>query len=300
MSFKSFSTDTSNHFLAVANHFCLQSDVERSPSKLYRWNGTWFEKVQDFPLKGVKDIDFISIPNSGKFLVFSGYHNGQSYDTPSSLYYWKTPNLSFVPYQKIPTTGAQKVHFLTVESETYLTVASEYDGDGNGHTNSSVFRWNGIHFDLFQLIPTYRAHDLYPFKIGCQIFLVAANFQNNIHNTTSNVYRLDNGRFVEHASIKTNRAVAVESFTIESEHFLAVANSFDEDARSPETKSIIYKITGPSLVPFQEVPTSSASHIHAFTLKQSPCKALVVSNKDGKAKLYKWTRVSITKNSCCK
>jgi len=296
VSFKSFSIDSNNHFIAVAN------DDESFPSKLYKWNGTStrFQKVQDLPTKGVKDVDFINIPNSGRFLVFSGYHDGQSYNTPSSIYVWISPMTLFVPYQKIPTTGARKVHFLPVETETYLTVASEYDGNGNGRTNSSVFHWNGTRFNLFQLIPTYHAHELYPFKIGCHFFLVAANFNSTSHSTTSNVYRLDNGRFVEHALIQTNGAVAVESFTIESEHFLAVANSFNEDAMNAETKSVIYKITGPSLIPFQEVPTKSASYIHAFALKESGCKALVVSNKAGKAKLYKWTRVSIIKNSCCK
>ena len=78
VSFKYFSIDN-NQFIAVANH--LQSNVEYQsvPSRLYKWNGTLFNKVQDFPTEGAKDVDFINIRNSESFLVFSGHHNRPSY-----------------------------------------------------------------------------------------------------------------------------------------------------------------------------------------------------------------------------
>jgi len=289
VSFKYFSIDN-NQFIAVANH--LQSNVEHQsvPSRLYKWNGTLFNKVQDFPTEGAKDVDFINIRNSESFLVFSGHHNRPSYNTSLLVYVWVPNRQTFTFYQKLPTTAAQKVHFLKSGRETYLTVASEHDRHGNGHTNSSVFQWNGTYFNLFRLVPTYHARDLYPLRIGCHLFVVAANFFHNAsYNVISTIYRLDNGNFVEHASFEG--AVAAESFTIETEYFLAVANSVNKS-------SVIYKFTGPSLVPFQEIPMSSVSYIHAFTLK-SGCKALAVSNSAGKAKLYKWTRVAVLKNSCC-
>lgn len=291
VAFKYFSIDDENKFIAVANNLPIHSNPELQgvPSRLYKWNGTLFNKVQNFSTEGAKDVDFIHIRDRGRFLVFSSHHNRHSYNTASLVYVWTSPLTLFVLYQRLPTTAAQKVHFLTSDKGIYLTVASEYDHNGNEYANSSVFRWNNTHFILFQLIPTYRAHDLYPLRIGCHLFVVAANFFNNASST---VYRLDGGKFVEHASFETKGAVAAESFTIETEHFLTVANSDVNES------SVIYKVTGPSLVPFQEIPMSSASYIHAFTLN-SGCNALAVSNRVGKAKLYKWMKVSLLKNSCC-
>ena len=259
-----------------------------------------FTKVQEFATSGAKDVDFISM-RLGRFLVFSCYHNTQTHATPSLVYIWNVAISRFVYYQALATNGARKVHFFTSQSQTFLSVACEYDESRNGNINSTVFRWNGTYFDLYQNIPTHQAHDLYPVVIGsgCHTFLVAANFFDNIsHNILSRVYRLEEKGFVEHIALPTKGAVAVESFVIRSEHFIAIANSHDEDTGSSNTISTVYKIDGPNFVPFQEIPTKKASFIHSFNLRDG-CMAVAVANKAGRAKLYKWTRVSLRRNPCC-
>ena len=286
------------YFIATANFY--DKKLQNIDSKLYKWNGSKFVKLQEFATNGAKDVDFVTIENLGSFLAFSCHHDKQSFNTPSLVYVWDSINELFVYYQTLPTTGARKLHFFSANQETYLAVANEFDGARNALTNSMVFRWNGTHFDqrAFQEIPTQGAHDLHPFTIGCHVFLVAANFFDGVsHNIASKVYRLENDLFVEHAEIQTRGAVAVEPFTIRSEHFLAVINSHDEVTGSAKTASVIYRIDGPNFVPFQEIMTKKGSYAHFFTLKDG-CKALAISNETAKPKIYKWTFVSL-KKACC-
>ena len=288
-----------DYFIATANDY--DTKLQSIPSELYKWNGSSFIRVQTFTgAVGAKDVDFITIENLGSFLAFSRYHDTLSYNAPSIVYVWDSIHSVFLPYQTLPTTGAQKLHFFTAREETYLAVAIEVDGTGNGLTNSMLFRWNGTYFDerVFQYIPTQRARDLHPFVIGCHVFLVAANyFDGESHNIMSKVYRLENESFVEHAAIQTRGATAVEPFTIRSEHFLTVINSHDETTGGTTTASVIYRIDGPSFVPFQEIVTEKGSYAHFFSLG-GDCKALAISNQAAKSKLYKWSFVSL-KKSCC-
>ncbi len=114
----------------------------------------------------------------------------------------------------------------------------------------------------------------------------------------SMVYRLENGRFVEHATLPTKGAVTIEPITIKTEYFLAVANSHDEQSAGANTASMIYKIDGPNFVPFQEIPTTKASYVQSFIMEDG-CTGIAIANKVGKSKLYKWTKVSVRKTSCC-
>ncbi len=287
------------YFIASANDFNLNS--ESVNSKLYRWERNRFNLMQTFGTNGSKDVDFISIPNVGSFLAFACYRNSRSFATTSRILFWQPTTSRFISFRKLETTGARKIHFSVANGETYITVASEYDESHHGHSNSSVYRFDFKtgEFLLFQHIPTYRAWDLRLFAVGCQTFLVAANYYNNSsHNTMSVMYRLEKGRFVEHAVLPTKGVVAVEPITIQTENFLAVANSHDEQSAGAKTASMIYKLDGPNVVPFQEIPTRKASHIHSFTTKDG-CTALVIADRVGRSKLYKWTRVGVDKSSCC-
>lgn len=295
---KAFSVD-GQHFIASANDFNSRSEIIRS--KLYKWDTESFTEVQSFGTNAAKDVDFITIPNEGSFLAFACYRDSKSHATNSRILLWKKETSTFLDYHNLDTTGARKIHFSRANGETYLTVASEYDQFHHGHSNSSVYRFNqktGM-FVLFQHIPTYRAWDLRLFAVGCQTFLVAANyFNNSSHNTISMVYRLENEQFVQHTSLPTKGVVAVEPITISTEDFLVVANSHDEQFAGANTASVIYKIDGPNFVPFQEIPTRKASHVTTFTTKDG-CTALAIADRIEQAKIYKWTRLSVKKTSCC-
>ncbi len=193
IAFKHFSLE-GQHYLACANDF--NSNSETVNSKLYKWETDRFTQVQAFGTNGAKDVDFITIKNVGSFLAFACYRDSHSLATRSRLLVWRSTVSLFVNFHTLDTTGARKIHFTSTNGNVYITVASEYNKFRHGHSNSSVYHWNGTRFVIFQHIPTYRAWDLRLFAVGCQTFLVAANFYNNSsHNTMSMVYRLENGRF---------------------------------------------------------------------------------------------------------
>ena len=296
-SFKSFSVGGVD-YIATANSLDRHGrSTERS--KLYRWNGTLYTLEQEFATRGAMDVDFVTAERVGSFLAFSCHHNGSSYNTPSLVYVWDTVSRVFIQFQSLPTTGAQRLHFFTWQGSIFLTVACERSALGSGQTDSILFRWSGTHFDVGSLIPTSRAHELYPFTVGCDAYIGVSNYYNGLtHNIDSKIYRLNGNTLIEHASLATRGAVAMEAFTIKSEHFLAVANSHDEESGSSRTSSVIYKMDGPNFVQFQEIQTAKAAHVHFFSTADG-CSALAVANWAGMAELYKWTSVSLVKDSCC-
>lgn len=300
-SFKPFSME-GHHYIVVANYF---DGLVRYDSKLYMWNGSQFILSTDpgpsnnLRTTGVKDVDFIEMPGDNYFLAFAQHDNMQTYDVPTFVFRYH-PNVGnhFIHYQNLPTKAAQRVHFFTHDSETYLLVAQERTINGYYHTNSSIFRWNSTYFELFQQIVTDRAHDLVPFEIGSYFFLVAVNnHRGGSHNIQSKVYRLCNGVFVEHDTLETRGATMAQSFRIGTETFLAMANSYDDNNGSFATTSDIYLVDGPRFIPFQEIPTEKAMYMYPFKLKTG-CPALAIANEAGKSKLYKWSSLTYRNTQC--
>ena len=298
-SIKPFSLGNS-YYIVVAHYF--RRDV-RVNSKLYRWNGSQFvlstSPTNNFRTTGVMDVDFTQDSKSNSFLAFAAHDNLKTYNIPTYVYR-NHPNMGndFLHYQSLPTTGAKRIHFFTHQDTTYLLVAQQRSADRNYLTNSTVFRWNSTYFEVFQQIQTYGACDLLPFEIGPYFFIVAVNsHQGSSHNIESKVYRLTERGFVEHAVLDTRGASMAHMFRIQTQTFLAVANSYDDNNGSFATPSVIYLVDGPNFVPFQEIATQRAMYMHTFKLKNG-CTALAVANEAGKSKIYKWSSLSYSSDPC--
>jgi hypothetical protein len=85
---------------------------------------------------------------------------------------------AFVPFQTLPTKGARSVHHFTVQvtgaTHHFLAVAEHRDNHLNS-VNSSIWKWNGREFGLFQRIDSNYATDITSFTVNGDVFLVVSN-----------------------------------------------------------------------------------------------------------------------------
>ena len=283
------------HYMIVGhevNHYAGRHPL-RVNSELYRWN----DASGNFSLStspgisneirtvGVKDVDYVMLPDNNSFLAFASYEDVVEGAVHTIIYRHHPSrydgNVFFHHGPDLVTVGARRVKFFTFNSTTYLFVAEEKSA------NSSVFHWHSDRFVLFQKIVTNFANDLLPFSIGDNFFVVAVNYKRgNFHNIQSIVYILRDREFVFYAALDTKGARKAEFFTVGTECFLAFSNAWD-DTTAKSTTSVIYRVEGGSFVHFQDISTNDAAYVHVFTL-QNGCTVLAVANKLGKPQLYKW------------
>ena len=90
--------------------------------------------------------------------------------------------------------------------------------------DSPIFKWNGDMFVPFQNLPTTKAFDVEPFKIGQDTFLAVANY----YGRSSQIFKWDGERFVKFQDIAAVGA-DVEHFEMDGTTYLAVTGISQED-----------------------------------------------------------------------
>ena len=253
-------TISGEHYLAVANSF--NGTTTRLNSVLYRWNGTLFVAFQNIATKGANSFDFFEIAKE-PFLAISSYHD-------LSIYKWKT-NM-FAKFQEIETGIGRKSAAFVINNESYIAFAINapysvvYKWSGkkffhlqnlpgakdvkpfyvNDHAflvlaffglrkGSSIYKWDGIQFVIFQPIPARGTRGLNPFVICGQTFLAVANQSNAIFA----LYWLSQGKFTRYREISTVWASDMTSFQYRGHTYLAVASSGNYNQQN--IKSTVYK-----------------------------------------------------------
>lgn len=98
------------------------------------------------------------------------------------------------------------------------------------------------------------------------------------------------GYFVEFQSIPTQGATDIESFVINGDTYLAIANGNNDS--TPNIDSFIYKFNGVSFVKYYAIPTNSAQDWESFVINGETY--LVVANHnlgatpEAESVIYKW------------
>ena len=106
----------------------------------------------------------------------------------------------------------------TINGTTFLAFAN-YRDESNFNIDSSIYKWNGSHFALFQSIPTRAAQAWHPFVMCGQTFLGVANYFGK-----PVVYQASGERFIKYQEISTQRARDVTSFEYNSDIYLVISN----------------------------------------------------------------------------
>ncbi|KAL8587413.1 hypothetical protein ACOMHN_062146 [Nucella lapillus] len=150
-----------------------------------------------------------------------------------------------LPYQRLDT-GAESldVEIFTIPGEgrfaAFANAAAVSPEAGPGV--SAVFRWEDSRFRLYQRLETQSAQSWEFFEIRNQFFLAVANYGNSTSspsNSTVFKWRRRRKKFQVYQHLPTWTARDMEHFTIDGQHYLAVANHAQGDKNLVD--SVIYR-----------------------------------------------------------
>ena len=127
--------------------------------------------------------------------------------------------LRFRSFQILKVPFSRKWKHFVIGEDVYFAVAS----NSRSH-DSPIFKWNGDMFVPFQNLPTTKAFDVEPFKIGQDTFLAVANY----YGRSSQIFKWDGERFVKFQDIAAVGA-DVEHFEMDGTTYLAVTGISQED-----------------------------------------------------------------------
>ena len=140
----------------------------------------------------------------------------------------------FRSFQVLKVPFARKWRQFTIGKNVYFAVAS----NSRSH-DSPVFKWNGNMFSPFQTLPTVKAFDIEPFKIGQDTYLAVAIY----YGRGSLIFKWDGQRFVKFQEIAAVGA-DVEHFEMNGTTYLAITGTFFvvKGMSTLEINSVVLKV----------------------------------------------------------
>ncbi|MBN2440703.1 MAG: hypothetical protein JXJ04_05140 [Spirochaetales bacterium] len=285
-------TINNQHFLVVANNYNGSSVAINSTIYTLDNSSYQFVSYQNIQTYEATDWKYVPIDDIHLLLV-ANFTNGPSYNTLSNCYSWST-NQTFTLLQTFQTNGAVDWEYFTIGTDKFIVISNFYNGT-TYNVPSQIYKWDGSLFSLHQSIDTNGAEDWEFFTINNEYYLsVANNCNGNSFIIFSGIYKWnpDTEEFITHQNIATCGAADWEYFTINDEHYLAVANF--ENASTNQLNSTIYKwdSTIEQFTLFQNIPTCGAIDWEYFTINDENYLALA-NYRDGTnynidSYIYKW------------
>ena len=194
-------------------------------SVIYKWKDHQFEKFQEIGALGTEGCTAFVI-NSETFIAFAN-HFGEVNGIVSTVFKWSGGR--FFKIQDLQTISAYDVKPFNINDDTFLSFAIfriRYDGYT---ANSSIYKWDGSKFILFQLIPTHGAYSWHPFLICGETFLGVANYRDDRtgYNTKSVVYQYTGQKFIKYQEISTKGATDMTSFEYKGHIYLVITTDHE-------------------------------------------------------------------------
>ena len=204
--------------------------------------------------------------------------------------------------QDILTFGANAWEFFTIGSEAYLAVANSHRNVTNaadqGDVRSAIYRWSNAtaNFVRMQTIMTHMALDVQYFEIDGSHYLAFANSPcfRPVPQHVSPIYRWNGSAFALYQEVTTSGATGWEHFTLESTHFLVVANRLCRTT-GHRCESEIFTWNGTRFIQNQTIATNGAYDWTHFVI-DSDHFLVVANNADmsatqpgvGQSEVFRW------------
>ena len=241
------------HFLAVANRY--DGSSYSVDSVVYRLETGQFKEFQRIRTSRAIGLSYFAV-SERKFLIITNYGTDLIF-----IYEWKTGR--FIKIQDISLTNPYRCGTFNINNTPHFAC-----GRGLSTNAVSVFRWSGSQFELFQQLSSKSVYSRpNSFNDNGTLYLAIGNF-GTPYDTDSYIYRWDGAQFVHHQSIPTHGASDWDSFTTgEGDVFLIVANKKTGGSDGYHVTSAVYKKTGNMFNLHQQLKTTGASRVHAFTHK---------------------------------
>jgi hypothetical protein len=271
-------------------------------SKLYKWDGEFFQYHLDVPANCnmgnwetflMNGEAYIAVANAGEYKA--GEHD---YTIDSVIYKFSGTKLEQI--QKIATSAGISWEYFSIADNSYLALNQNYDQVEQTYNNiAKIFMWKNTKFELIQNIQTSGGNDWEHFTINDTHYLVLANYyDDDSHYIDSKIYQWNGEEFLPFQNISTHSAVDWESFQIKEKHYLALA-SHDQNGIF-HTDSTIYQWDGNKFQKYQNIRTDAANCWCKFTVDNQ--HYLVVANgyKDNSyhtnSKIYQWVNSDVPYN----
>jgi len=238
-------------YLVLANF--LNNSSFNIDSKLYRFVPTNPDSgklvaIQAIPTNGAQDWEAFAVGGE-TYLTVANHYNESSYSINSTLYRFVPANpdaSKLVAIQAIPTNGALSWEAFAVGGETYLAVANIYDGSSY-NINSTLYRFVPTNPDASKLVaiqpvPTNGGVGSNAFTFGGETYLaIADSYNGSSYNIDSGIYCFvpanpDASKLVEIQAVPTNSAHDWESFAVDGEPYLVVANQYNGSSWSIDSR----------------------------------------------------------------
>jgi hypothetical protein len=231
-------------YLAVPR---LSSDAEGTPKGMaggnsntdvliLRRDGDRFVPAGRLPGTGGEDVEVFAIDGTAYAAVASIRMGSGPYNfkVGQPIYVWREGG--WKPFQTIIGDAARQWRHFEIDGVPFLALAQGRPGSG---VSSSVYRWSGREFELFQSFPTKAGYNLVPFEHDGTVWLAHAE-----NEEASRLYKWTGERFEETQLIdERDRGRAYDKFTANGETYIAAANIKHD--------SLLLRWDGQAFVPHQ-------------------------------------------------
>ncbi len=258
-----------DHYLGVANY--NNDTTHKFNSKIYKWNVSTskFDFFQNIATSGAHDIEHFEI-GTDHYLGVVNFYDGSTHKLNSKIYKWNAGTSTFNFFQNIATSGAHNIEYFTIGSNNYLGISNSYN-DSTYKVNSKIYKWNSgtSKFDFFQNIATSGAHDIEHFEIGSDYYLGVANaYNDSTRNINSKIYKWNSGTstFDFYQDIATHYSRVFKHFEIDSDHYLGVANAYNDKTYNINSKIYKWDTSTSKFIEHQFIDTNGCIDIEYFTI----------------------------------
>lgn len=276
----------STFYLAVAKN-------STADSKIYLWRNGSFIFLSRLSTRGARNVEFVSTPRQGNYLVFACYHQTFRFNYPAIVYKWASGEFHVYQYLQTITRGLTVDSVVTSDGDVLLVLTHEV---GNGNTSTVMYRWNGTYFDdrmnhSQDVSALALGTKMFPLTIGQETFLLGRSI---LDSSLAHFFRYNrySRQFIKFTDIDTpNTIAAAEYFHVEAEHFLVLANSQESPPAVPSTSSqyslLVYRLLGAGFQLFQEIEISfRPSIVRHFSIDK--CQGIAIASSNGNVELYQW------------
>ena len=203
-------------------------------------------------------------------------------------------------WSRIPTSGARAVEPFEVDGLSLLAIpqlAYDVPGEpahmngGDSDTELLILRRTADGYERFRSVPAPGGEDAEFFRIGDRAFLATASIRSGHgpyeFDIESTVYEWDGSNFVAFQRIPTFAAKQWRHFTVDGQHFLALAQGVAVPATAGRNQpSRIFRWDGKKFAHFQDIPSQWAYNWHQFTIDGT--EFLAHADHIGPSRLYRW------------
>ena len=273
---------------SVADFVADSDETAYAMDRLHDWlclpisDALFAQSFQTLDTLNSQDVEYFQLGADMHIIAVATHKNAtdDNFNLKSALYRYNDAVSAFEVFQEIDGSGAFDWEHFRIGDDDFLALANLFNGS-IAPVPSVVYKYNNVtmQFEVFQEFITDFARAWEHFTIGSDDFIAVANS----HNGTSSLmpvvvyrYNVTASVFEQFQEIPSKDARDVRYFNISGEHFIAIANVYDDVSYAQDAVVYRFNHTTSAFEVFQNIPGNAAVALEYFRLSTS--HFLVVAN----------------------